>query len=187
MLAGASLAAPAILLGTRRAAAAGSVNITAYDGFVPQAVQTHFEAATGTQVRIRLAASQAPELSLLTTERDHPLTDICTVVGARLHQFVDAGIIEPLDTARLKNWSRINPIYADAGAYEGVYMFAAAIKAGKIDAATPVPEARTRIRDYLATLKDFPGLGNTIDINKDGDAIKKTIVFATQGGAWVRQ
>ncbi len=114
MLAGASLAAPAILLGTRRAAAAGSVNITAYDGFVPQAVQTHFEAATGTQVRIRLAASQAPELSLLTTERDHPLTDICTVVGARLHQFVDAGIIEPLDTARLKNWSRINPIYADA-------------------------------------------------------------------------
>jgi ABC-type branched-subunit amino acid transport system substrate-binding protein len=80
-----------------------------------------------------------------------------------------------------------NPIYADAGAYEGVYMFAAAIKAGKIDAATPVPEARTRIRDYLATLKDFPGLGNTIDINKDGDAIKKTIVFATQGGAWVRQ
>ncbi len=80
-----------------------------------------------------------------------------------------------------------NPIYADAGAYEGIYMFAAAIKAGKIDASTPVPEARTRIRDYLATLKDFPGLGNTIEINKDGDAIKKTIVFATQGGVWVRQ
>jgi spermidine/putrescine transport system substrate-binding protein len=97
-----------------RARAAGTLNITAYDGFVPQAVQTAFQAQTGTQVRIRLAASQAPELSLLTTERDHPLTDICTVVGARLHQFVDAGIIEPLDTARLKNWNRINPIYANA-------------------------------------------------------------------------
>ena len=75
---------------------------------------TQFEADTGTQVRIRLAASQAPELGLLTTERDHPLTDICTVVGARLHQFVEAGIIEPLDTTRLKNWNRINPLYANA-------------------------------------------------------------------------
>jgi spermidine/putrescine transport system substrate-binding protein len=114
VLASAGLAAPVILLGTRRAAAAGVVNITAYDGFVPPGVQKQFEAASGTQVRIRLAASQAPELSLLTTERDHPLTDICTVVGARLHQFVAAGIIEPLDTTRLKNWNRINPIYADA-------------------------------------------------------------------------
>ncbi len=80
-----------------------------------------------------------------------------------------------------------NPIYADAGAYEGVYMFAAAIKAGKIDGTMPVKEARTRIRDYLASLTDFPGLGNAIAINKDGDAVKKTIVFATQDGKWVRQ
>ena len=80
-----------------------------------------------------------------------------------------------------------NPIYADAGAYEGIYMFAAAIRAGKITGATPVKEARTRIRDYLASLRDFPGLGNAIAINKDGDAIKKTIVFATKDGKWVRQ
>jgi branched-chain amino acid transport system substrate-binding protein len=80
-----------------------------------------------------------------------------------------------------------NPIYADAGAYEGVYMFAAAMKAGGITASTPVKEARTKIREYLTGLKDFPGLGNTIEINKDGDAIKRTIVFATQNGAWVRQ
>ena len=66
-------------------------------------------------------------------------------------------------------------------------MFAAAMKAGGITAATPVKEARVKIRDYLTGLKDFPGLGNSIEINKDGDAIKKTIVFATQGGAWVRQ
>jgi branched-chain amino acid transport system substrate-binding protein len=80
-----------------------------------------------------------------------------------------------------------NPIYADAGAYEGVYMFAAAMQAGKVTPSTPVKEARTRIRDYLTGLKGFPGLGNSIDINKDGDAIKKTIVFATQDGHWVRQ
>ena len=80
-----------------------------------------------------------------------------------------------------------NPIYADAGAYEGLYMLAAAMREGGITAATPVKEARIKIRDFLATLKGFPGLGNSIDINKDGDAIKKTIVFATQDGAWVRQ
>jgi spermidine/putrescine transport system substrate-binding protein len=97
-----------------RAAPGGVLNVTAYDGFVPPAYRKRFEIDTGTEVRIRLAASQAPELSLLVTERDHPLTDICTVVGSRLHQFVDAGIIEPLDTSRLKNWSRINPLYAEA-------------------------------------------------------------------------
>ena len=80
-----------------------------------------------------------------------------------------------------------NPIYADAGAYEGVYMFAAAMKAENITPSTPVKEARTKIRDYLTNLKTFPGLGNSIDINKDGDAIKKTIVFETNNGAWVRQ
>ncbi len=111
----AALAAPALMLRAGPARAAGTLNITAYDGFVPPDVQKQFEATSGTQVRIRLAASQAPELSLLTTEREHTLTDICTVVGARLHQFVAAGIIEPLDTTRLKNWNRINPIYANAG------------------------------------------------------------------------
>lgn len=80
-----------------------------------------------------------------------------------------------------------NPIYADAGAYEGLHMLAAAMRAGNITAATPVREARTKIRDYLTSLKGFPGLGNSIDINGDGDAIKKTIVFATQDGSWVRQ
>jgi branched-chain amino acid transport system substrate-binding protein len=80
-----------------------------------------------------------------------------------------------------------NPIYADAGAYEGIYMFAAAMRAGKVEPSTPVKEARTRIRDYLTGLKGFPGLGNTIDINKDGDAVKQTIIFATQNGHWVRQ
>jgi spermidine/putrescine transport system substrate-binding protein len=115
VLGAAALAAPGLVLSGRTALAAGTLNVTAYDGFVPPAVRTRFETATGTQVRIRLAASQAPELSLLTTERDQPLTDICTVVGARLHQFVTAGVIEPLDTTRLKNWNRINPIYADAG------------------------------------------------------------------------
>jgi spermidine/putrescine-binding protein len=70
MLAGAGLAAPAIVLRAGSASSAGAVNITAYDGFVPQAVQTQFEAATGTQVRVRLAASQALELIPTGNEAD---------------------------------------------------------------------------------------------------------------------
>ena len=114
VLAGAALAAPA-LLRAAPATAAGMLGITAYDGFVPPAFRQQFEAETGIRVRIRVAASQAPELSLLVAERDHPLTDICTVTGNRLRQFADAGIIEPLDRARLRNWDRIDPLYGDAG------------------------------------------------------------------------
>lgn len=113
VLAGGALAAPA-LLRAAPATAAGTLGITAYDGFVPPAFRQQFEAETGTRVRIRLAASQAPELSLLVAERDHPLTDVCTVTGNRLRQFADAGIIEPLDRDRLRNWGRIDPLYADA-------------------------------------------------------------------------
>jgi spermidine/putrescine transport system substrate-binding protein len=112
-LVGAALTAPCILR-ARSASAAGVLNVTAYDGFVPPDFRKQFESAAGTEVRVRLAASQAPELTLLVAERDHPLTDICTVVGSRLHQFVDNGIIEPLDTSRLNNWSRINPLYSEA-------------------------------------------------------------------------
>lgn len=112
-LGGAALAAP-VMLRARRAGAAAALNVTAYDGFVPPGFRKRFESQTGTEVRIRPAASQAPELTLLVAERPHPITDLCTVVGSRLHQFVDDGIIEPLDTARLKNWSRINPLYAGA-------------------------------------------------------------------------
>jgi len=107
------LAAP-VALRAGRAAAASVVNVTAYDGFVLPAFKRQFETETGIEVRVRLTASQAPELNLLVAERPHPLTDICTVTGNRIHQFVDAGVIEPLDVARLRNWGRINPIYSEA-------------------------------------------------------------------------
>lgn len=107
------LAAPA-LLAARPAAAGSELNVTAYGGFIPPDFAKRFESDSGTRLRVRLAASQAPELTLLVAERGHPLTDICTVVASRLHQFVEAGIIEPIDTARLKNWGRLNPLYSEA-------------------------------------------------------------------------
>ena len=106
------LAAPTVLR-AHRARAAAVLNITAYDGFIPPAFRQQFEADTGIEVRVRLASSQAPELNLLVAERPSPLTDICTVTGNRIHQFFDAQVIEPLDTKRLKNWARINPLYTE--------------------------------------------------------------------------
>jgi len=107
------VATPAIL-SARSAAAAPVLNITAYDGFIPPAFRQRFEAETGIELRVRLASSQAPELNLLVAERANPLTDICTVSGNRIHQFTEAQIIEPLDTTRLKNWQRINPLYRES-------------------------------------------------------------------------
>lgn len=78
------------------------------------------------------------------------------------------------------------PIYADAGAYESIYLLADALRTSRIDAKTNVAEARTKIRDYLAGVKSFKGLGNTLSINADGDAVKTSLIFRTQAGAWKR-
>jgi spermidine/putrescine transport system substrate-binding protein len=109
----ASLVAP-LLRRPGQAAAAGVVKVTAYDGFIPPAFKQQFEADTGIEVQVRLVDSQAPELNLLVAERPHPLSDICTVTGNRIHQFVEAAVIEPLDVERLKSWGRIDPLYAEA-------------------------------------------------------------------------
>ena len=107
------LAAPGIVR-SKGATAAGSVSIMAYDGLVPSAFKTQFERETGIEVRVRTMFSQAPELNLLIAERPHPASDICTVGGHRLHQFVEAAVIEPIDARRLKNWGRIDPLYTEA-------------------------------------------------------------------------
>jgi len=135
-------------------AAVSDLNITAYDGFVPADFRQRFQADTGIEVRIRPTASQAPELTLLTAEREHPITDICTVVGTRLHQFVENGIIEPLDTSQLKNWNRLNPVYANAewnhvnGAITGVpLVMAADVLVYDTRAVKPAPDSWFAIFD----------------------------------------
>jgi spermidine/putrescine transport system substrate-binding protein len=90
------------------------VKVTAYDGFIPPAFKKQFEADTGIEVQVRLVDSQAPELNLLVAERPHPLSDICTVTSNRIHQFVEAAVIEPLDLKRLPSWGRIDPLYTEA-------------------------------------------------------------------------
>ena len=70
-------------------------------------------------------------------------------MGGRLHQFVAAGIIDPIDTYRLKNWDRINPLYSQAdwnqvdGAIMGVpLVIGANVLVSEInEALTPAPDS----------------------------------------------
>jgi branched-chain amino acid transport system substrate-binding protein len=43
---------------------------------------------------------------------------------------------------------------------------------------------RTKIRDYMAKLEGFPGLGGPIVFNDDGAAIKAFYIVQGQNGAW---
>lgn len=78
------------------------------------------------------------------------------------------------------------PLYIEAGAYETVKIIADALKAAKIRPGGDLKTAREAVRDYFAALKDYQGLGNTITINAEGDAVKPTLVFHTKDGRWER-
>lgn len=105
------LAAPGIV----RPAFAQSkeVNITTYDKFLPADFVAQFEKDTGIKVNIRLTDDQGKQYNLLAAEGASPSTDIVTVTGHRLSQFINGGLIAPLDTTRLKTWeSGLAPAYA---------------------------------------------------------------------------
>lgn len=76
------------------------------------------------------------------------------------------------------------PTYIDGGAYETILMIAHVLKASNLKPTDDVAKLRTAVRDGLATLKDFQGLGNTLSVNEEGDAIKPTIQYRTANGAW---
>lgn len=76
------------------------------------------------------------------------------------------------------------PLYIDAGAYESIKIIAEALKAANAKREDDIKGMRVKVRDYLATLKDFQGLGNTLTIDENGDAVKPTLVFETVDGSW---
>ena len=105
------LAAPAIIRPAR--AQSKVVNITTYDKFVPQSFIDQFQKDTAIEVRVRLTDDQGKQYNLLAAEGAKPTTDIVTVTGHRLSQFMASDLVAPLDTGRIKNWGRL------AGAYKG--------------------------------------------------------------------
>lgn len=90
------------------------VNITTYDKFVPQEFIDQFQKDTGIEVRIRLTDDQGKQYNLLSAEGSAPSTDIVTVTGHRLSQFIKAKLLSPLDTGRLKNWGNLASAYKGA-------------------------------------------------------------------------
>ncbi|OQZ07395.1 MAG: hypothetical protein B6D36_00100 [Planctomycetes bacterium UTPLA1] len=79
------------------------------------------------------------------------------------------------------------PTYIDAGAYEMMYILADALREAKATPDSLPKEVREKIRAYLAGLKSYSGLGNRLSINEEGDAVKPTLVYKTEGGRWVKQ
>lgn len=75
------------------------------------------------------------------------------------------------------------PTYIDAGAYETMMILADALRAAKATATSDVKELRTKVRDHLAGLKDYQGLGNKLSFNEEGDAIKPTLIYRTGNGS----
>lgn len=90
------------------------LNITTYDKFIPQSFIDKFKKDTGIEVRIRLTDDQGKQYNLLTAEASQPTTDIVTVTGHRMSQFISGGLLEPLDTGRLSNWGNLAATYKDA-------------------------------------------------------------------------
>ncbi len=120
----------------------------------------------------------APEIPVIA-----PATFYATMKGDKPEKFVAE--LQPLlrKTAGLP--PEIEPSMYDANIYEIASIYIAAIKAS---GATGKPEDldadRTKIRDYMARLEGFPGLGGPIGFNDDGDAIKAFYVLLGQNGAW---
>ena len=110
---GAVLASPAYL---RHASAqsGGEVNIWTYNNFVPDSFKSQFEADTGIKVNVRLVDDQGKQFNLLAAEQPNPTVDIMTVAGHRFLQFIEGGLLAPLDTGRLTNWGNINPVYSES-------------------------------------------------------------------------
>lgn len=110
----AMLAAPALILPSRAHAQQGTVNIWTYANFIPQDFISEFQNETGIPVQVRLVDDQGVQFNLLAAESPNPSVDILTIAGHRFLQFIDAGLISPLDTGRLANWGNINPVFSES-------------------------------------------------------------------------
>ena len=76
------------------------------------------------------------------------------------------------------------PDYYAVNAYDAVFMIKAAIEAKAIAAGgSDLADARNRIKDYMAALKDFDGVASG-GFNDVGDGVKNVHVFEIRDGLW---
>jgi branched-chain amino acid transport system substrate-binding protein len=120
----------------------------------------------------------APEIPIIA-----PATFYATMKGDKPEKFVNG--LQPLLRKTSGLPSEIEPSMYDANIFEIVSIYIDAIKATGVTGKPEDLEAdRTKIRDYVAKLVAFPGLGGPISFNDDGDAIKAFYILQGENGAW---
>src|SRR3954469_18875213 len=120
----------------------------------------------------------APEIPIVS-----PATFYATMKGEKAAKFV--GELQPLLRKESGLPPEIEPSMYDANIYEIVSMYVDAVKKAGVSSKPEDLEAdRTKIRDHMAKLQGFEGLGGPIGFNDDGDAIKAFYIVQGQNGAW---
>jgi branched-chain amino acid transport system substrate-binding protein len=112
-----------------------------------------------------------------------PATFFATMKSETAEKFV--ANLQPLLRKESGLPAEIEPSMYDANIYEIVSMYIDAIKTfGMTGKLADIEADRVRLRDHLAGLKGFQGLGGPIGFNDDGDAIKAFYVLQGQHGTW---
>ncbi len=120
----------------------------------------------------------APEIPIVA-----PATFYATLKGDKAQRFV--ADLQPILRKTSGLPAEIEPSMYDANIYEIVSMYIDAVrKAGVTAKPEDLEGDRTRIRDHLAKLTGFEGLGGPIGFNDDGDAIKAFYIVQGQNGVW---
>jgi spermidine/putrescine transport system substrate-binding protein len=119
ILGGGALAAPFIIRPKPGWAQSNTLNVTTYDKFLPQEFLDKFQKDTGIQVNVRLTDDQGKQYNLVSAEGGSPTTDIVTVAGHRLNQWLDSNLLAPVDTGKIGNWTKLNKAYQNATEIEG--------------------------------------------------------------------
>jgi branched-chain amino acid transport system substrate-binding protein len=120
----------------------------------------------------------APEIQIVA-----PATFYATMQEDLPKKFVAA--VQPMLRKESGLPADIEPSMYDANIYEIASMYIDAIKtAGVTGKPEDLETDRVKIRDHLAKLQGFQGLGGPIGFNDDGDAIKPFYVLQGHNGAW---
>lgn len=98
----------------RTASAAQELRVWTYSNFITKEFQKSFESETGIQIQVKLVDDQGKQANLLLAEKPNFTADIVTVAGHRFPQFINQGLIEPLEENWIKSWKTINPVYREA-------------------------------------------------------------------------
>lgn len=120
----------------------------------------------------------APEIPIVA-----PATFYATMKGEKAEEYVAK--LQPLLRKASGLPPEIEPSMYDANIYEIVSMYIDAIKkTGVTGKPEDLESDRVKIRDFMANLKGFEGLGGPISFREDGDAIKAFYIVLGLNGAW---